>query len=99
MNSYFGRRVSAWTTIRSGQQLSAQQLDQVSGGYTTMQWEYTKQDDTGAAKATVAPKALEDGLRVNWRACLPPVFWTSIGALQLQLVTTREAIRVPFMIL
>jgi hypothetical protein len=34
-------------------QLSQAELEGVSGG---MQWEYTKQDDTGAAKGTVATK-------------------------------------------
>jgi bacteriocin-like protein len=40
-------------------ELSEKELKEVSGGgldYTTMQWEYTKQDDTGAAKGTVATK-------------------------------------------
>jgi bacteriocin-like protein len=39
-------------------ELSENELKDVSGGmdYTTMQWEYTKQDDTGAAKGTVATK-------------------------------------------
>jgi type VI protein secretion system component Hcp len=31
-------------------------MDTFSMTYTTMQWEYTKQDDTGAAKGTVATK-------------------------------------------
>jgi type VI secretion system secreted protein Hcp len=31
-------------------------LDTFSMDYTSMQWEYTKQDDTGAAKGTVATK-------------------------------------------
>jgi len=31
-------------------------VDTFSMDYTTMQWEYTKQDDTGAAKGTVATK-------------------------------------------
>jgi type VI protein secretion system component Hcp len=31
-------------------------VDFFSMDYTTMQWEYTKQDDTGAAKGTVATK-------------------------------------------
>ncbi len=36
-------------------ELTDQDLMAVTGGtldYTTMQWEYTKQDDTGAAKGT-----------------------------------------------
>jgi len=38
-------------------ELSEKELKEVSGGdYSTMQWEYTKQDDTGAAKGTVATK-------------------------------------------
>ena len=40
-------------------ELTSEQLDKASGGginYTTIQWEYTKQDDTGAAKGTVATK-------------------------------------------
>jgi type VI secretion system secreted protein Hcp len=31
-------------------------VDTYAMDYTTMQWEYTKQDDTGAAKGTVATK-------------------------------------------
>jgi type VI secretion system secreted protein Hcp len=31
-------------------------VDTFAMDYTTMQWEYTKQDDTGAAKGTVATK-------------------------------------------
>jgi hypothetical protein len=38
---------------RDENQLSQAELEGVAGG---MQWEYTKQDDTGAAKGTVATK-------------------------------------------
>jgi type VI protein secretion system component Hcp len=31
-------------------------VDTFGMDYTTMQWEYTKQDDTGSAKGTVATK-------------------------------------------
>jgi type VI protein secretion system component Hcp len=37
-------------------ELTAENLEKVSGGvsmsYSTIKWEYTKQDDTGAAKGT-----------------------------------------------
>jgi hypothetical protein len=64
MTRYLVCKMDATTMLPPGQelcdvgprQLSGHELDQVSGGYGLMQWEYTKQDDTGAAKATAASK-------------------------------------------
>lgn len=49
----------ARNTAKPGQaekgELTASDLDNVAGGdFTTIQWTYTKQDDTGAASGTVA---------------------------------------------